>query len=85
MLNRLRRAWELSKYDPEDLDLTERVLEAEGKKPKGEPNGAFLEDMSEQEYTEWERDNQGGWKKLKERLKDVLNPKTDHDLSPPGK
>lgn len=69
MLNRLKRIWELSKYDAKELDLTTRVLASEGKKPRGKAGGAFLEDMTDEQYVEWERDQDSVWKKFMDRAR----------------
>jgi hypothetical protein len=37
-----------------------------------EVNGCFLEDMTENEMADWLKDNELGWGKFKNKLKDIL-------------
>lgn len=72
MIKRIKRIVELSKYDLDKLDLTELLVEQQALKPDGEPTGAFIEDMTESEYTDWERDNTLGWAKFKELVHNLI-------------
>lgn len=72
MLKRLRRILELSKYDTDKLDITDFLVEQASLKPEGEPNGTFIEDMSETEYAEWRRDHDLGWQKFKDLVNSVI-------------
>lgn len=74
LLKRIKRIAELSKYDLDRLDLTEALVTQQALKPEGKPNGAFLEDMTETEEMEWERDHTLGWAKFKQRVEEILKP-----------
>lgn len=75
-LNRLKRAWKLSRYSDQTLDLTESVVavkEAQGEAvlDKSKPNGAILEDMTDAEYVTWEREQDNVWKAFMDSVRSL--------------
>jgi hypothetical protein len=77
LLKRLQRIRKLSQYDLEKLDLTDALVERTALQPDGKANGVFLQDMTETEELEWERDHTLGWAKFKQQLADILKTKPD--------
>lgn len=75
MLNRLKRAWKLSQYDDKTLDVTEalvQVKEQHGTATKAKKeNGAVLQDMTDIEYVEWEREQDSVWKKFMDSIRSL--------------
>ena len=75
LVGRIKRIVELSKYEPEQLELTHTILDkVKEEKPQGKANGAFLEDMTESEYADWERENDLGWKAFTDKVRNIINP-----------
>ena len=66
MLKRLQRLWKLSKL-PDEVGHEE--LRALLKEPLGDGKAEWLgDDMTEDEYNEFEREEVNGWKKVRQRL-----------------
>lgn len=80
-IDRFKRILELSKYDPEKLDLTAAIVKEKALKPLGKAEGAFMEDMTEAEFTDMVREQDQGWQAFTKRVKEVLHVKTEHDLT----
>lgn len=60
-LNRIKRAWELSKREEE---ISNEELKAFLAEPVGDGQATFLPDMTEAEYEAYERDEVRGWGKF---------------------
>lgn len=76
MLNRLKRIWELSRYDDKTLDLTEAVvgvkeLKGEATTEKQKPNGAYLDDMTDEQYADWEREQDDVWHRFMNTVRNL--------------
>lgn len=81
MLRRLKRAWQLAKHSEEELAVSEYVLEHPSvvelpeklPKPrsKGKADGAFLEDMTDEQYADWEREQDTIWNRFMEKVRNL--------------
>lgn len=75
LVSRIKRILELSRYDLDKLDLAEAAVEIQELKPDEIPVGTFIEDMTEAEYSEWEREQTLGWAKFKKLIDQTINNK----------